>query len=67
MSAAGVDLSIFSPHSTRAASSSKAATKLPLSTILKTAGWSKGSTFRKYYDKPIKNEGDFQTAVLSQK
>ena len=34
-----VDTSIFTPHSTRAASTSKAATKIPLKTILKTAGW----------------------------
>lgn len=51
--AAGIDMSIFSPHSTRSAATSKAATKLPLKTILATAGWSQVSTFRRFYDRPI--------------
>jgi hypothetical protein len=61
---AGVDLSIFRPHSTRSASTSKVATKLPLSTILATAGWSNESTFTKYYQKPVASKTDFGEAVL---
>ena len=54
MSSAGIDTSIFTPHSLRAASTSAAArNKVPLDTILATAGWSKESTFRKFYNKPI--------------
>ena len=45
---AGIDLSQFSPHSTRSASSSKAALRLPLSTILSSVGWTNESTFAKY-------------------
>lgn len=65
MQAAGIDLTIFSPHSTRSASSSKAALKLPLSTIISTIGWAKESTFTKHYQKPINKGGQFARAVLS--
>lgn len=61
---AGINLSIFAPHSTRSASSSKAAAYLPLSTIIKTIGWSKKSTFTKYYHKPVKDL-HFEDAVLA--
>ena len=55
MQKSGLDTSIFTPHSLRAASTSAAARKnVPLDTILNTAGWSNESTFRKYYDKPLK-------------
>ena len=36
---AGIDMTIFTPHSTRSASTSKAATKVPIKTVLKTEGW----------------------------
>ncbi len=61
---AGVDLSVFTPHSARAASTSKVATKLPLSTILTTAGWSRESTFTKYYKKNVDSKCDFGDAIL---
>lgn len=64
MEAAGINLNIFSPHSTRSASTSKAALKLPLSTILSTIGWAKESTFTKYYKKPIIKDGHFARAIL---
>ena len=61
---AGLDINIFSPHSTCSAATSKAKTaNIPLTTILKTAGWSRSSTFAKYYDKPLTNEGEFADAV----
>ena len=51
---AGLDVSIFTPHSVRAASTAAALrAKVPLETILATAGWSKDNTFRKYYNKPV--------------
>ena len=65
MAAAGIDLTVFSPHSTRSASSSKAALKLPLATILSTVGWSKESTFARYYRRPLVRSGLFANAVLS--
>lgn len=65
MQAAGIDLNIFSPHSTRSSSTSKAALKLPLSTIISTVGWSRASTFTKFYKRPISHSGQFCRAVLS--
>lgn len=64
MKDAGINLSIFSPHSTRSASSSKAAMSLPLSTIVRTIGWSRLSTFTTYYHKPV-HELQFDDAVLT--
>ena len=53
LSNAGIDLSIFAPHSTRSASTSMAVNnKIPLPTLIK-AGWYNESTFSKYYNKPI--------------
>ena len=64
---AGLDLTIFTPHSTRSASTTKAkAANIPLSTILKTAGWSRESTFAKYYNKQISDEEVFADAIRHQ-
>ena len=50
---AGIDPS-FGPHSTRAASTSKAKLGgIPLETIMRTAGWSSASVFARFYEKPI--------------
>ena len=53
----GINMKIFTPHSTRAASTSKAKQSVQLSTILKTAGWRRASTFATFYDKKISDEG----------
>lgn len=57
---AGVDTKVFSAHSTRAASTSKALSRgLSLGDIGRAAGWSNTSTFTSYYNKPItKNFGE---------
>ena len=66
MCAAGLDMTIFSPHSLRAASTSKATkAKVPIDTILHTAGWARESTFRAYYNKPIMDGGEFGEALLT--
>ncbi|XP_013395831.1 uncharacterized protein LOC106171928 [Lingula anatina] len=66
MNMAGIDMEKFTPHSTRSAASSQAKlAKVPLDTILKTAGWSKDCTFAKYYDKEITQQGQFADAILS--
>jgi integrase len=58
LSEAGIDMNIFTPHSTRSASTSAMRkANVPLSTILKTAGWSSEKTFAKYYHKKIVTEG----------
>lgn len=53
---AGIDVSIFKAHSTRAASCSHAKRNaVPIEHILKTAGWANDKTFRKFYDKVVEN------------
>lgn len=57
---AGISMAIFTPHSTRAASTSQAnRSSVPLDTIMKTAGWSQTSTFAVYYNKPPHKTGEF--------
>ena len=54
MKDAGVDVTQFKPHSTRAASTSKAkAAAVPIQEILKTAGWSSSRCFDRCYNKPV--------------
>ena len=51
---AGIDVSIFSAHSSRTATTSYSANaQIPLADILKAAGWSKAQTFAEHYNKPI--------------
>ena len=63
---AGIDISMFKAHSTRAASTSAAAaSNIPLSTIMASAGWSNADTFSKFYNKPVmENEQIFGDALL---
>lgn len=66
LKASGIDVAIFKPHSCRAASVSQAnKMRLPLTTILRTAGWSSECTFRKFYNRPVTNDASFAEAVLS--
>ena len=62
----GIDISIFSSHSTRHASSSTAFINgLDLEAIRKAAGWSEGSTvFAKFYNRPISKNFSFARAVV---
>jgi len=55
----GIDITVFTTHSTRSASTSKANNiGLSIKDIQKAAGWSNESTFRKFYKLPIiKNFG----------
>ena len=63
---AGIDTSIFTGHSTRAAAASKAKKKdISLDAILKTVGWKSENTFRTFNDKPIIETVDVGTALLS--
>ena len=56
----GIDVSIFSAHSSRTASTSYSANaQLPLTDILKAGGCSNARTFAEHYNKPISsNLGD---------
>ena len=51
---AGIDISTYKSHSTRAAASTAMTENLfPVEEILRTAGWSNVQTFAKFYDKPV--------------
>lgn len=64
LSASGIDINKFKPHSTRAAAVSKASKSITTDEILQHIGWSQESTFQKYYNKPICNDIQFDRAVL---
>jgi site-specific recombinase XerD len=54
LSDAGLDPSSFSVHSTRGAAASKAVKQgIPVDTVLKTANWSRESTFQKFYHRVL--------------
>ena len=60
---AGVDTNMFKGHSIQAASASAARAKgVSISDILATAGWSRSSTFERFYHKQIAS--DFSQAIL---
>ena len=66
MAEAGIDVTTFKPHSTRAAAASKAKNvSLPVKEILDTAGWSSDRTFDRFYNKPFQKAGGFATSVLT--
>jgi hypothetical protein len=62
----GVDTSVFSAHSTRHASTSRAAGRgVSLDIIKRAAGWTGESrVFANFYNRPIINPVDFSNAVL---
>lgn len=62
---AGIDMKTFTPHSTRGAVTSKVSGRVPIGTVLKTAGWSKDCVFRKYYKRPITNDSSFSNEALN--
>ena len=62
---AGIDMCLFSPHSTRAAATSATARmNVSIATILRTAGWAGDNTFRTFYHKPARMNCDFGSALL---
>ena len=65
MEKAGIDTSVFKPHSTRAASTSAAkAAGVSMDEILSQAGWSNCATFKTFYNKPVVQEQRFAEAIL---
>ncbi len=63
---AGVDTGVFGPHSVRSASVSRANLRnVPISTIIRTAGWASECMFRKYYDKPVSDAEIFGRSILN--
>ena len=65
MMGAGLDVAIFKPHSTRTAATSKAKRAcVPLTDIMKHAGWSNHRTFDRFYNKPVVKDSTFADSVL---
>ena len=64
---AGIDTSVFSAHSIRGASATAAAKQgISFSVILKTADWTRESTFRRFYYRPDEDlDPAYAQAVLS--
>ncbi|KAJ8043466.1 hypothetical protein HOLleu_10559 [Holothuria leucospilota] len=63
MKAAGINTNLYKAHSTRAAATSAASSNdLPITHILKQAGWSNEKTFRTFYEKPVENR-DFSEII----
>ena len=65
MKTAGLDVSMFRPHSTRSAATSAAFQKgVSIADILKKADWARATTFHRYYNRPKVNES-FVEAILT--
>ena len=64
---AGIETNVYTPHSTRAASTSKAFSKaVPLDVLMKAGGWNSENTFNKFYNKPVQTDNPNMTmAILS--
>ena len=60
---AGINISQFCPHSTRASAASKARIFVPLDKVLKAGGWSGDSSFQKHYNLPSLS-ASVQDAIL---
>ena len=66
MQQAGVDERLFKPHSTRAASTSKAfCANVSLASIIKAGSRKSECVFRKFYNKPIESARDFAQSILT--
>lgn len=67
LSLSGIDSSIYTAHSFRHASTSKAELRgVHVDTILKRVGWANNSkVFARFYKRPIENKAEFAQAVLS--
>ena len=62
----GIDINLFKPHSTRAASTCAATqAEQPISEILKVAGWKSDYTFAKFSNKSIRPASDYANSILS--
>ncbi len=62
---AGVDTSVYSAHSTRGASASRAASAgVSVENILRSGGWASESVFVRHYRREVDSGREFATAVL---
>ena len=62
----GIDVTVFTPGSTRAASANRAINRgVPLQTVLNKAAWQKKSTFTTWYKKPLTKQVSYEKAILT--
>ena len=68
LESSGIDSHKCTPHSTRAAATSRAKQKdVSLDVILAHVGWNSAETFQKFYDKPVIPANNVMApAILSQ-
>ena len=68
LDSSGINTEVFTSHSTRSASTSKAkASGVSSNDTIKRGNWTKTSTFEKFYQKEILPEGEeFQSNALKQ-
>ena len=67
MKSAAIDVTMYTSHSIRSASTSSCEAKcFSIAEIMKAAGWSNSDTFEKFYLKPIDHAVNFGTVVLQQ-
>ena len=68
MKSAGIDVTMYTGHSTRSASTSSCEAKgFSITEIMKVAGWSISGTFEKFYHKRFDHAVNFGTVVLQQR
>ena len=61
----GIDVNVFKAHSVRSAAATKAnARNVPLKDIMKLAGWTSESTFKKLYLKPVQKPRRSMSSAL---
>ena len=66
MKAAGVNVEVFKPHSTRSTATPAAKVAgVPIVEIFKTAGWRTSSVFGKFCNKPLVDTDSFANSILS--
>ena len=62
---AGIDINMFSAHSTRGAAASKAvAAGISVDTVLRAGHWASASTFRKFYHREVPADPSLVEVVL---
>ena len=66
MKIAGIDIEIYGAYSTRSASVSKAANlNISMEQIMQTAGWTRQSTFEKFYHKEVVELQNYEDVLLN--
>ena len=66
MKDAGIDVELFTAHSTRGATTSKMVSlHVPINMVMRKASWTQESTFRRFYLRPVVPDEDIAHHVLA--